>query len=86
MDISPQDMVAWRKKIELIGFDIKGLEQDTDPSRLKLKTKLINRLGINELDKIGLQLIHVSGTFLGKQTQVASPLAIFKMSIKCGMA
>ena len=66
MDISPQDMVAWRKKIELIGFDIKGLEQDTDPSRLKLKTKFINRLGINELDKIGLQLIHVTGTFMGR--------------------
>jgi hypothetical protein len=30
------------KKIELIGIDIKGLDQDADPSRLKLKTKFIN--------------------------------------------
>jgi len=66
MDISPQDMVAWRKKIELIGFDIKGLERDSDPSRLILKTKAINRLGIDELDKIGLQLIYVTGSFMGR--------------------
>ena len=66
MDISPQDINAWRKKIELIGIDIKSLEQDADPSRLKLKTKFINRHFVNELDKMGLQLIHVTGTFMGK--------------------
>jgi hypothetical protein len=27
MDISPQDINALRKKIELIGIDIKGLDQ-----------------------------------------------------------
>ena len=31
MDISPQDINAWRKKIELIGIDIKSLEQDANP-------------------------------------------------------
>jgi len=66
MDISPSDVISWRKKIELIGFDIKSLERDADPSRLKLKTKGINQLAINELDKIGLQLIHVTGTFMGR--------------------
>ena len=30
MDISSQDINAWRKKIELIGIDIKSLEQDAD--------------------------------------------------------
>jgi hypothetical protein len=66
MDISPQDIITWRKKIELIGIDIKGLEQDADPGRLKLKTKFMNRHFINELDKIGLQLIHITGTYMGK--------------------
>jgi hypothetical protein len=66
MDISPQDINAWRKKIELIGIDIKSLEQDTDQSRLKLKTKFMNRHFINELDKIGLQLIHITGTYMGR--------------------
>jgi hypothetical protein len=67
MDISPQDIIAWRKKIELIGIDIKSLEQDdADPSRLKLKTKFMNRHFINELDKIGLQLIHITGTYMGR--------------------
>ena len=66
MGISPQDINAWRKKIELIGIDIKGLDQDADPSRLKLKTKFMNRHFINELDNIGLQLIHITGTYVGK--------------------
>lgn len=33
MGISPQDINALHKKIELIGIDIKGLDQDADPSR-----------------------------------------------------
>ena len=66
MSISSQDINAWRKKIELIGIDIKGLDQDADPSRLKLKTKFMNRHFINELDNIGLQLIHITGTYVGK--------------------
>ena len=35
-------------------------------SRLKLKTKFMNRHFINELDKIGLQLIHITGTYMGR--------------------
>ena len=66
MSISSQDINAWRKKIELICIDIKGLDQDADPSRLKLKTKFMNRHFINELDNIGLQLIHITGTYMGK--------------------
>ncbi len=66
MDISPQDINALRKKIELIVIDIKGLDQDADPSRLILKTRFMNRHFINELDKIGLQLIHITGTYMGK--------------------
>jgi hypothetical protein len=66
MGISPQDINTWRKKIELIGIDIKGLDQDADPSRLKLKTKFMNRHFINELDNIGLQLIYITGTYMGK--------------------
>ena len=56
----------WRKKIELIGIDIKNLDQDMDTNRFKLKTRIMNRHFINELDKIGLQLINMTGTFDGK--------------------
>jgi hypothetical protein len=37
-----------------------------DTGRFKLKTKLMNQHFINELDKIGLQLINITGTFDGK--------------------
>jgi hypothetical protein len=66
MDISPQDIHTWYKKMEMIGIDIKSLDQDLDPGRLKLKTKFMNQHFINELDKIGLQLINITGTFEGK--------------------
>ena len=66
MDISPQDIHTWYKKMEMIGIDIKSLDQDIDPGRLKLKTKFMNQHFINELDKIGLQLINITGTFEGK--------------------
>jgi len=56
----------WRKKIELIGIDIRHLDQDMDTNRFKLKTRIMNRHFINELDKIGLQLINMTGTFDGK--------------------
>ena len=36
------------------------------PNRLKLKTKFMNRHFINELEKIGLQLIHITGTYMGR--------------------
>lgn len=66
-EIRPEDDVSkWQKKIEMIGIDIKGLEQDAQTGRLKLKTKFINQHFINELDKIGLLLIGITGTFTGK--------------------
>ena len=66
MDTSPQDIHTRYKKMEMIGIDIKSLDQDIDSGRLKLKTKFMNQRFINELDKIGLQLINISGTFEGK--------------------
>lgn len=66
MSRSQEEMHVWRKKIELIGIDIKNLDQDMDTNRFKLKTRIMNRHFINELDKIGLQLINMTGTFDGK--------------------
>jgi 2,3-bisphosphoglycerate-independent phosphoglycerate mutase len=54
-----------RKQIELIGIDVKGLDEKAETGRLELKTKFINQHFINELDKIGLQLINIKGTWLG---------------------
>jgi hypothetical protein len=66
MDKSPQDIQMWHKKIEMIGVEIKSLEQDMDAGRIKLKTRFMNQHFINELDKIGLQLINITGTFGGR--------------------
>jgi hypothetical protein len=66
MDKSPQDIDIWYKKIEMTGVEIKGLDPDMDVGRLKLKTGFMNQHFINELDKIGLQLISIRGTFGGK--------------------
>jgi len=63
---SDDGLARWQKKIEMIGIDIKGLEQDIQTGRLRLKTKFINQHFINELDKIGLLLIGITGTFTGK--------------------
>jgi hypothetical protein len=63
---SGQVLGIWRKKIEMIGIDIKGLDQDTETGRFKLKTKMMNAHFINELDKIGLQLINIKGSFFGR--------------------
>ena len=63
---SEQELVRWRKKIEMIGIYIKGLDQETETGRFKLKTNLMNEHFINELDKIGLQLINIRGTFIGR--------------------
>ena len=66
-DARSKDVITrWQKKIEMIGIDIRGLEQDIQTGRLKLKTKFINQHFINELDKIGLLLIGITGTFTGK--------------------
>ena len=63
---SEQELVRWRKKIEMIGINIKGLDEETETGRFKLKTNLMNEHFINELNKIGLQLINIKGTFIGR--------------------
>ena len=64
-DESGRELTRWRKKIEMIGIDIKGLDQETETGRFKLKTNLMNAHFISELDKMGLQLINIRGTFTG---------------------
>ena len=49
MSKSQEEMHVWRKKIEMVGIDIKSLDQDVDTNRFKLKTKLMNQHFINEL-------------------------------------
>ena len=57
------ELATWRKKIEIIGIDIKSLDRENETGRLMLRTTLMNQHFINELDKIGLQLIKItSGT------------------------
>ena len=55
-----QELANWRKKIEIIGIDIKSLDRESETGRLKLRTTLMNQHFINELDKIGLQLIKIT--------------------------
>jgi hypothetical protein len=55
-----EELVTWRKKIEMIGIDIKRLDRESQTGRLILRTTLMNQHFINELDKIGLQLIKIS--------------------------
>jgi hypothetical protein len=55
-----QELATWYKKIEMIGIDIKSLERDQETTRLKLRTTFMNQHFINELDKIGLQLIKIT--------------------------
>jgi hypothetical protein len=54
-----------RKQIELIGIEVKDLNEQAETGRFQLKTKIINQHFINELDKIGLQFINIRGTWLG---------------------
>lgn len=65
-DNSGQVLAIWRKKIEMLGIDIKGLDQEAETGRFKLKTKMMNAHFINELDKIGLQLINIRGSIPGR--------------------
>jgi hypothetical protein len=55
-----EELVTWRKKIEMIGVDIKSLDIENETRRLLLRTTLMNQHFINELDKIGLQLIKIT--------------------------
>ena len=57
-----------QKQIELIDIEIKDLNEQAETGRFKLKTKFINRHFISELDKIGLQLINIRGTWIGRLT------------------
>jgi sialic acid synthase SpsE len=54
------ELYTWHKKIEIIGIDIKSLDRENETRRLKLRTTLMNQHFINELDKIGLQLIKIT--------------------------
>ena len=54
---STSEFSELRKQIELIGIEVKGLDEKADTGRLELKTKFINQHFVNELDKIGLQIM-----------------------------
>jgi hypothetical protein len=54
------ELATWRKKIEIIGIDIKSLDIENETGRLKLRTTFMNQHFINELDKIGVQLIKIT--------------------------
>ena len=58
-DQSEQHLARWRKKIKLIGIDIKGLDQEAEIGRFKLKTNLMNTPFTNESDKIRSQIINI---------------------------
>jgi hypothetical protein len=53
-------LATWYKKIEIIGINIKSLDRENETRRLKLRTTLMNQHFINELDKLGLQLIRIT--------------------------
>jgi hypothetical protein len=55
-----EELATWYKKIEIIGIDIKSLDRENETGRLMLRTTLMNQHFINELDKIGLQLIKIT--------------------------
>ena len=58
------ELASWLKKIEIIGIDLKGLERENETGRLKLRTAFMNQHFINELDRIGLQLIKITSGFI----------------------
>jgi hypothetical protein len=62
-----------RKQMELIGIEVKGLDEKAETGRLELRTKFINQHFINELDKIGLQLINIRGTWIGRLVLLLEP-------------
>ena len=64
-DKSNVEFSKLRKQIELIGIEVKDLNKQAESGRFQLKTKVINQHFINEMDKIGLQLINIRGTWLG---------------------
>ena len=58
-DKSTVEFSKLRKQIELIGIEVKDLNEQAEPGRFQLKTKIINQHFRSELDKIGLQLINI---------------------------
>lgn len=50
----------------MIGIGIKDIDEQPQTGRFELKTRFINQHFINELDKTGLQLINIRGTFAGR--------------------
>ena len=58
----PQDveLATWYKKIEIIGIDVKSIDRENETRRLELRTTFMNQHFINELDRIGLQLIKIT--------------------------
>lgn len=65
-DKSSAGLSKLRKQIEMIGIEIKDLNEQAETGRFELKTKFINQHFINELDKIGLQLINIRVTWIGR--------------------
>ena len=65
-DKSSAELYKLRKQIEMIGIEIKDLNEQAETGRFELKTQFINQHFINELDKIGLQLINIRGTWIGR--------------------
>jgi 2,3-bisphosphoglycerate-independent phosphoglycerate mutase len=65
-DKSKAELDKWHKEIEMIGIEIKGIDEQPETGRFELKTRFINQHFINELDKIGLRLINIRGTFAGR--------------------
>jgi hypothetical protein len=65
-DKSTVEFSKLRKQIELIGIEVKDLNEQAEPGRFQLKTKIINQHFISELDKIGLQLINIRATWIGR--------------------
>src|ERR687883_1459673 len=83
-----QELLTWRKKIEMIGIDIKSLDRENETGRLKLRTTLMNQHFINELDKIGLQLIKITagrifthGLVVLLEPKVQQPTRILKSGL-----
>jgi hypothetical protein len=50
-DKSSAGLSKLRKQIEMIGIEIKDLNEQAEAGRFELKTKFINQHFINELDK-----------------------------------
>src|ERR687883_1773852 len=82
------ELATWRKKIEIIGIDIKSLDRENETGRFKLRATLMNQHFINELDKIGQQLIKITagrifthGLVVLLEPKVQQPTRILKSGL-----